>query len=65
MDKIAGALSGAKTYIIAGIVIVATLAEKFAGIDVPGFDPGADWLGFIMAALGLGALRAGVAKSGQ
>jgi hypothetical protein len=55
------AIKGKKTYIVLVIFVAAIIAEKFLGMDVPGFDPGADWMQQIMAALGLGALRAGVA----
>lgn len=63
MNGILMALQGKKTYIIAALVVVLVGIEKFAGIDVPGFDPGQDWLAFILGALGLSSLRAGVAKS--
>ena len=56
-------LSGYKTYVIAGLFIACVLAEKFAGFDIPGFNAGADWLETVLAALGLGALRAGLAKA--
>lgn len=64
MEQINKALEGKKTYIVAGITVVLVLLEKFAGIDVPGFTVGDDWLSVIIAALGLGTLRAGVTKSG-
>lgn len=56
-------LSGYKTYVIVGLFVACVLAEKFAGFDIPGFDAGSNWLETVMAALGLGALRAGVAKA--
>jgi len=65
MGKIVESLAGVKTYLIAGIVVVCVLAEKFGGIDIPGFQVDQDWLGMILAALGLSALRAGVTKSGS
>lgn len=55
-------LDGYKTYIIAVIVVAGTLVEMI-GIDVPGFEPQDDWLSYIIGALGLGALRAGVSKA--
>jgi hypothetical protein len=64
MEGILKALEGRKTYVIVALGILCVLAEKFAGIDIPGFDPGSDWLGYIMGLLGLGTLRAGVTKSG-
>ena len=57
------ALSGSKTYIVAAAVIACVVIEKFLGFDIPGFDPGANWLDYILAAFGLAGLRAGVAKS--
>jgi len=56
-------LDGYKTYIITGVFILGVIAEKFLGLDVPGFEAGEEWLQYIMAALGLGALRNGVAKA--
>ncbi|GAB4225303.1 MAG: hypothetical protein Kow0032_00820 [Methyloligellaceae bacterium] len=56
-------LDGYKTYIVTGIFILAVIAEKFLALDVPGFDPGENWLEYILAALGLGALRNGIAKA--
>ena len=57
-------LDGYKTYIVAGIFILGVIAEIFLGLDVPGFEPGENWVEYIMAALGLGALRNGIAKAG-
>ena len=62
MSKITEVLQGKKTYIIVAIAIISVAIEKFAGIDLPGFDPGDDWLGYILAAAGLGSLRAGIGK---
>jgi len=56
-------LDGYKTYIVTGIFILGVIAEKFLALDVPGFDPGENWLEYILAALGLGALRNGIAKA--
>lgn len=63
MDSIVETLAGKKTYIIVGISVLAILAEKVAGIDIPGFEVGEDWLGNLLTMLGLGTLRAGVAKA--
>ena len=57
-------LDGYKTYIVAGIFILGVIAEIFLGLDVPGFEPGENWVEYIMAALGLGTLRNGIAKAG-
>jgi len=64
MEKIKSSLSGKKTYIIAAITILAVVAEKFLGIDIPGFDTTGDWMAIVLGALGLGTLRAGITKSG-
>lgn len=55
-------LDGYKTYIVTGVFLLGVIAEKFLGLDVPGFDPGEHWVEYVMAGLGLGALRSGVAK---
>lgn len=55
-------LQGKKTYIIAAVLLILVVIEKAIGIDIPGFDPGEDWLGYILGALGLGTLRAGIGK---
>lgn len=57
-------LDGYKTYIVAGVFILGVIAEIFLGLDVPGFEPGENWVEYIMAAFGLGALRNGVARAG-
>jgi len=53
------ALSGFKTYIISGLMIIKALYEMFTGdtgtIQEPDYN-------LLMEGLGLGALRAGVAK---
>jgi hypothetical protein len=64
MEQLNKYLVGKKTYIVTAITIVLVLLNKFAGIEVPGFPVGEDWLQIIIAALGLGTLRAGVTKSG-
>lgn len=65
MGKLQDILSGKKTYIIVAIGLLAVAAEKIGGIDIPGFDPGSDWLGYVLGLLGIGAVRAGVTKSGS
>lgn len=53
-------LNGYKTYVIAALLVLCVAAEKLLGFDVPGFETGDDWLGVVLAALGLGSLRAGI-----
>jgi hypothetical protein len=52
--------AGYRTYIIAAVLVLVIVVEKGLGIDVPGVDVGSDWLTQILAALGLGTLRAGI-----
>lgn len=61
--SITSALSGKKTYIIVAIFMLSIAAEKALGFDIPGFDPGTDWLDQVLMMLGLGTLRAGIAKA--
>lgn len=56
-------LSGYKTYVIVAVFIACVFAERFLGFDIPGFDAGNNWLEMVMAMLGIGTLRAGVASS--
>ncbi|MFM8700007.1 MAG: hypothetical protein ACKOC1_01215 [Hyphomicrobiales bacterium] len=42
------------------MLVLVVVVEKGLGIDVPGVDVGSDWLTQILAALGLGTLRAGI-----
>lgn len=62
MSAIIAALAGYKTYGIVVLFLVLVAAEKLLGWDVPGFEVGDDWLTVVMAALGLGSLRLGIAK---
>lgn len=55
-------LDGYKTYIVMAVVIACVVVEKGLGWDIPGFDAGDDWMGWILGALGLGAMRSAVAK---
>ena len=64
MNSLLQNIDGKKTYIVAFVVIVLVILEKFLGIDIPGYDVGQDWMEHVLAALGLSALRAGVQKSG-
>lgn len=63
ITSIQEALAGKKTYIIVAISVLAILAERFLNIDVPGYEVSADWLGELLAMLGLGTLRAGMTKA--
>jgi len=57
-------LQGYKTYIVVAALLLVVAIEKGLGFDVPGVDLGEDWLLIVLNAAGLGALRAGVTKSG-
>jgi len=57
-------LQGYKTYIVAAALLLLVVIEKGLGFDVPGVELGDDWLLILLNAAGLGALRAGVTKSG-
>ena len=48
---------GYKAYMVAAAVLVCVFLEAGLGWDVPGFQVSDDWLGWVMSALGLGALR--------
>ena len=52
--------AGYRTYIIAAVLMLVVVVEKGLGFDVPGIDVGTDWLSHVLAALGLGTLRAGL-----
>jgi hypothetical protein len=55
-------LSGYRTYIIVALFVLCVVLERFLGFDIPGFEAGDNWLELVMAMLGLGTLRAGIAK---
>jgi hypothetical protein len=57
--------AGYRTYIIAVTLVLVVLVEKGLGIDVPGVEVGSDWLTYVLGALGLGTLRAGLANTAQ
>lgn len=63
MAAILEALSGKKTYFISFLVVAIALTEGVLGWDVPGVQVGADWITWMLSGLGLGTLRAAVAKS--
>lgn len=59
------ALGGKKTYIVAAVAVL--YAVVFIGLDLDGNPSVPDWgaaFAYILAALGLSGLRAGVTKSG-
>jgi hypothetical protein len=53
-------LQGYKTYIVAVMVAAIALIEGIGGIDIPGAEVRNDWFTYVLAALGLGALRSAV-----
>jgi hypothetical protein len=55
--------AGYRTYIIAAVLVLVVVVEKGLGIDMPGVDVGSDWLTHLLAALGLGTLRAGITEA--
>lgn len=55
-------LKGKKTYVVAAAVLLIAVLEGIVGIDIPGAEV-TNPLPYILAALGLGALRAGVSKT--
>ena len=55
-------LSGYKTYIVAVMLAAIALCEGVLGIDIPGAEMTDDWVGTVLAALGLGTLRLGLTK---
>lgn len=58
-------LSGYKTYIVAALLAIVGIVEGLLGMDIPGVTVSDDWMLVLLNALGLGALRAGVAKAGS
>lgn len=60
------ALSGWKTHAattIPALVLAAlVVAEKYAGVDIPGFEVPDGWVALVLGGLGFGALRDAVAK---
>lgn len=62
MGAITSLFAGKRTYIIVVFFLIGVALEKLVGFDIPGFDPGQDWLAYVLGALGLGGLRAAVSK---
>ena len=48
-------LEGKRTYLVAFVAAAVGLAQAF-GVEIP------EWLGYILGALGISTLRAGIAK---
>lgn len=53
-------MNGYKTYIVSAMIVLIALVEGILGVDIPGAEMQGDWMNYVMAALGLGALRAAV-----
>jgi hypothetical protein len=53
---------GYKTYLAALAIVLCVVVEAGFGIDIPGFDVSQDWLGWLLAAFGLGGLRSAITK---
>ena len=64
MTAILDLLKNKKMYGIAVFVVAIGVAEGIFGLDIPGVVVGNDWLGWIIAGLGLGATKAAIVKSG-
>ena len=66
MANILAGLAGWKTHLVTTVpaLVLAALvvAEKYAGLDIPGFDVPGDWVALVLGGLGFGALRDAVAK---
>lgn len=56
-------LTGWKTYLAVGLMVVVALAEGALGIDVPGVNVADDWVKLLLEALGIGGLRAAIARN--
>ena len=56
-------LPNVKTYLVVALAVVVAVLESVIGIDIPGIDVSQDWLGIILAAAGLGGLRAAIGKA--
>ncbi len=57
--------AGCRTYFIAAVLVLVVVVEKGLWIDVPGVNVGSDWLTHVLAAVGLGTLRAGIKRGEQ
>lgn len=49
-------LEGKKSYLVAAAAAVVALLQGGFGVEIP------EWLGYILGALGISTLRAGIAK---
>lgn len=55
-------LQGYKFYVVAAVVVAIGVSEGLLNLDIPGVVVGNDWLGWIIAGMGMGAARSAVAK---
>jgi hypothetical protein len=58
LKEIAGIGAGYRSYIVAVTLVLLVVIERVIGIDVPGVMLEEAWLSHLLAAFGLGALRA-------
>ena len=68
MEKLAGVrewLKGKKTYLLVAVYLSCIALEKVVGIDVPGFEPGDNWVDQVWTMLGIGTVRAGIAMHAE
>ena len=63
MTAILDLLKNKKMYGVAIMVIAIGVSEGLIGLDIPGVVVGPDWLGWIIAGLGIGATKAAIVKS--
>lgn len=63
MTAIIDLLKNKKMYGLAIIIVAIGVAEGVAGWDVPGVTVGSDWVGWILAGLGVGFTKAAIAKT--
>lgn len=65
MTAILDLLKNKKMYGIGLIVIAIGVAEGVFHLDIPGVVVGDNWVGWILAGLGLGATKAAISKAGS
>jgi hypothetical protein len=53
-------LQGYRTYLVAAMVAAIAIVEGVFGVDIPGANVQSDWFTYLLAAMGLGALRSAV-----
>lgn len=62
LETIARFGAGYRSYLVAGTILMIVAIERVLGIDVPGVMLDDAWLTHILAAFGLGALRAALPR---